>query len=963
VGEGGIAYPGERTASIALLCVAFVLVAATLSTGPGGIRSEAGGGPPISHDLGAMATDEKLASWNPNVSCTADRVTMAEVLGPAYPDQSQQGGKYQKSSGGGVPNQRSLSPPCTITNKTGQVLSTLVQIEGVYVAQYGIQTYDCRTTYDGVNGGQPYPDNRSICDNLGYIFEVGTWGAFMQMEIDRDWLAKGYCGPGLSPCDNATLAQYMSYGRISLDVQGFVYWDGENWELHPFTGWRLSPLAVFPVADQMTRNSTEAATVSVHGSSDDSVTLTVSGCPPDTQCTLSPAVGTRSFTSTLRIDTGSGSPLGTSDLTIAATSESGSATVPFRLTITHLLTRTFEHGDGGTFSQTEDTYISQGSPTGRFGTGPKLQVDGVGCAPVGTKCQKALIKFPLIIGPNSAQIPAGSRIVDARLWLTTTNKGSPQDLFQVTEAWTETTATWNRFATPGSPGTRARESIISPKVLGKFPLNLTSIVQRWVDGEANQGILLNSSGSDATNYQSRESPDKPSLMVVFEDSNAPPPFDFSVSVNPSSGSVDPGGSVRATVTASLASGSSNEVQYSCADLPPGSTCAFTPPTCQPTCTAGLVLATSSDTPGGTFRVSIRATDRTTARGTVFTLTVTSPPPPPFDFSIAVNPASGSVAPGGATSATVGATLVSGATQSVQFSCANLPTGTTCSFTPPSCSPTCSAALSLATSADTPPGRYSVSIVASDGSIARQVSYSLDVGSVGTLSFRKGDGGAFSETDDAFIYNGTPNGNRGSDAVLFVDAADCIMRLTVCRSLLMFPNFIGTNAGQVPAGSTIVSATLELNVTNTGKGQLIYQVTEGWTESGVTWNSFAIPGAPGTKGSGIAFVTRIGVIVINITSIVQNWVSGDSNIGLLIRSDSTDGADYRSSESTTPPKLTVTFRPRADGQPGSTSNALSAAPPESWSPSDLLVPLLGVATAGLGLLDARRRVRKGRGQRG
>src|SRR5438093_11035069 len=96
------------------------------------------------------------------------------------------------------------------------------------------------------------------------------------------------------------------------------------------------------------------------------------------------------------------------------------------------------------------------------------------------------------------------------------------------------------------------------------------------------------------------------------------------------------------------------------------------------------------------------------------------------------------------------------------------------------------------------------------------------------------------------------------------------------------------------------------------------MTEGWTESGATWNGFATPGSPGTKGTGLSFAAPLGVIKLDITAIVQNWVNGDANYGLLIWSNSADGVDYRSSESTNPPKLTVTFRspspPRGGAKP-------------------------------------------------
>src|SRR5256885_6061143 len=122
-----------------------------------------------------------------------------------------------------------------------------------------------------------------------------------------------------------------------------------------------------------------------------------------------------------------------------------------------------------------------------------------------------------------------------------------------------------------------------------------------------------------------------------------------------------------------------------------------------------------------------------------------------------------------------------------------------------------------------------------------------------------------------------------------------------------PIFIGSNAGQVGPGSVIVSAFLQIEITNPGGTQFLYQLTEDWTELGATWNSFATPGSPGTKGTGLSFNAPLGVITLNITAIVQNWVNEDANDGLLIWSSSADGVDYRSSESANPPTLTVTFR--------------------------------------------------------
>src|SRR3989475_3893658 len=200
-------------------------------------------------DAGSVS-DSGLTSWNPHVSCSADLVTIRDVLGPAYPSQTVNGSRYQtNSTAGGIPQERALSPPCTITNRTGQVLSSFVQINGVSLYGYGVKTTDCSGWYSKQNGGGRYPGNQTFCTNAGQIITIGTKSGYMKLEIDRDWLGKGYCGVGVPYCDNATLGQYQSNGNISLDVQGFVFWEGPwHWEVHPLTGWRLSAPPTAPSA-------------------------------------------------------------------------------------------------------------------------------------------------------------------------------------------------------------------------------------------------------------------------------------------------------------------------------------------------------------------------------------------------------------------------------------------------------------------------------------------------------------------------------------------------------------------------------------------------------------------------------------------------------------------------------------------------------------------------------------------
>ncbi len=556
--------------------------------------------------------------------------SVRDVLGTAYPAQALSGSRYQISgSAGGIPNKRALQPPCTLTNKAGQNLSMFVEVHGVYLAAYSaVDRFDCSSGFARINGGGLYPDGQTYCDDVGDILAVGTADGKIHIEFDQDWLAKGFCGAQVPSCNNVSATQWISGGDISLDVQGFVFWDGGastgHWEIHPITAMRPSSgfaVSADPTSLEMPRNYSTRATVKVFGTTSDPVALSVSGCPSATVCTLSPAIGSPIFASSLRVNTSASSPRGTFNLVIRATNATLSRSVTVPLTIGNRVLATFHRGDGGLFSETDDTNISSGAPNSNFGKELTLQVDGT-CHTVGNVC-KTLVKFPSIVGLGDGQIPAQSTIVSAALVLFIKDPGDAETVYQVTEPWTESGATWNSFATPGMPGNRGPEFTITPKPINTFfSINITAIAQRWVNGDVNQGILLASTLADGTLYNSSESnAGRPTLRVEF----VPPPFDFSLLSSPSSGFASyRGGSVSTTVTALRTFGPTHTVQYSCTNLPSGTTCTFTPPGCSPTCTANLALNTSASTPAGTYAVSVQATDGTITRTAGFTLTVGDP---------------------------------------------------------------------------------------------------------------------------------------------------------------------------------------------------------------------------------------------------------------------------------------------------------------------------------------------------
>src|SRR5207253_1838574 len=95
----------------------------------------------------------------------------------------------------------------------------------------------------------------------------------------------------------------------------------------------------------------------------------------------------------------------------------------------------------------------------------------------------------------------------------------------------------------------------------------------------------------------------------------------------------------------------------------------------------------------------------------------------FDFSVS-NGGNKAVVQGQSVTNTITATLVSGTTQAVTFSASGLPTGTTASFSPGSCNPTCSTTLTLTTSTSTPTGSSTITVTGTAGSLSRTTSFTL-----------------------------------------------------------------------------------------------------------------------------------------------------------------------------------------------------------------------------------------------
>ena len=200
------------------------------------------------------------------------------------------------------------------------------------------------------------------------------------------------------------------------------------------------------------------------------------------------------------------------------------------------------------------------------------------------------------------------------------------------------------------------------------------------------------------------------------------PFNFNLTVSPTSASIDQGSNTTATVTATQISEVTQNLVFTAEGLPAGAAATFSPTECEADCSPTLEITTSTTTPPGVYPIDIIATaEGEAADTTTFTLTVNY-----FNFSLSVSPNSDIIAPGDATSTTVTATLGSAVSQPVSFSAEGLPTGASASFSSPSCNPTCASTMDITTnSSTTPVGEWSITIRGTaEGGAEQTTTYTL-----------------------------------------------------------------------------------------------------------------------------------------------------------------------------------------------------------------------------------------------
>jgi subtilisin-like proprotein convertase family protein len=112
--------------------------------------------------------------------------------------------------------------------------------------------------------------------------------------------------------------------------------------------------------------------------------------------------------------------------------------------------------------------------------------------------------------------------------------------------------------------------------------------------------------------------------LLFVGNISTPTQDFSIAVSPTSGSVNPGGTVTATVSTTTTVGAAQTVTFSASGLPSGASASFSPASVSSGGSSTLTVSPAAGTAPGTYAVTITGTGTATTQTTSYTLTVNGP---------------------------------------------------------------------------------------------------------------------------------------------------------------------------------------------------------------------------------------------------------------------------------------------------------------------------------------------------
>lgn len=180
----------------------------------------------------------------------------------------------------------------------------------------------------------------------------------------------------------------------------------------------------------------------------------------------------------------------------------------------------FQQGVNG-YASTVDTEIWALAPNTILESNPNASSDANND---GGESQ-VLLRFDEIIGEREGQIPTGSHVVAARLYVSAFDQGSTVNLHRMLVPFS-LAATWNAtvdgVSADDAEASRHKDSFTFGKIAANTStvvFDVTDTVSAWVQGQSNHGwVFINTGGNGWDFYTSEfeDIPQRPRLVVEFE---------------------------------------------------------------------------------------------------------------------------------------------------------------------------------------------------------------------------------------------------------------------------------------------------------------------------------------------------------------------------------------------------------------------------------------------------------------
>jgi hypothetical protein len=197
---------------------------------------------------------------------------------------------------------------------------------------------------------------------------------------------------------------------------------------------------------------------------------------------------------------------------------------------------------------------------------------------------------------------------------------------------------------------------------------------------------------------------------------------FTVSATPASQAVSPGGNTSYSVSTGAINGFTGSIGLSVSGLPANATATFNPTSVSAGSSSTLTITTASNTPPGSFALTITGTGGSLTNTASVTLNVTGPP----SFTLSATPGAQTVNAGSGTSYSVSTIAVNGFTGTISLSVSGLPSKATGTFNPTSVSVGSSSTLTITTASTTPTGSSTLTIKGTSSSVTNTAAATLNV---------------------------------------------------------------------------------------------------------------------------------------------------------------------------------------------------------------------------------------------